>query len=419
MKKISIILALILALGLVHAKILITEVYYDPVQTETGGEAVLLFNPENLSVEIGDWFLRTKSSTKDSTIPSGTILKPFGYYLLADAGWNLSKDDSSWPYASHEEAITLSNSDSGVAIVNPEGIVVDSVGWGNPDEIPAGLFEGIPTTGVPQGESIQRKKIDGIYLDSDDNSEDFFGAMPLFYSIANSPSLQYIDVIINLTGSIRIKKAEILDDDFNESGIQILPFPGANRSLSLIAEIEGQYTSVYAYFLSEIYNFTNFSIINGTIFANASIDIPFYQHAGNYSVEIIAENSAGEKDKLTVDFEILEISGISIEKKELTLNGFNSSVSTAITNIGNSKVSIELSSTNFSSEQKQIPAMQLGFKLKSQKDGGIKEGNFSEKMQNTNFSLYPSDVAIFELLLNVQNASKEVYKGKVFITGTK
>jgi len=402
----------------VQAKVLITEVYYDPIQTETGGEAVLLFNPENLSVEIGDWFLRTKSSTKDSTIPSGTTLKPFGYYLIADVGWNLSKDDSSWPYANHEEAITLSNSDSGVAIVNPEGIVVDSIGWGNPDEIPAGLFEGIPTTGVAQGESIQRKKIDGIYLDSDDNFEDFFGAMPVFYSIANSPSQQYIDVIINLTGSIRIKKAEILDDDYNETGIQILPFPGANRSLSLIAEIEGQYTSVYAYFLSEIYNFTNYSDANGSTSANATINIPFYQRPGNYSIEIIAENAAGEKDSTMLTIQIMEIIGISLEKTELVLNGFNSSASTRITNIGNTKVSIELSSTNFSSEKTHIPSENVGYILQSAAND-IQKGNFSEKMQNTGFSLNPSNFATFELLLNVQNASKEVYKGKVFITGTK
>src|SRR3989338_855401 len=54
--------------------IVIHQVLYDPITSETGGEAIELFNNQNKSIDISRWIIKTKSSETDATIPSGTIL---------------------------------------------------------------------------------------------------------------------------------------------------------------------------------------------------------------------------------------------------------------------------------------------------------------------------------------------------------
>ena len=92
-------------------------------------------------------------------------------YLIADAGFSTGKDNLSWPAADLEDEIALRNGD-GWCRLNNSGSIVDTVGWGT------------ATTNEPQnaakpaeGESIERKSLNGGYApaqDTNDNSIDFF-----------------------------------------------------------------------------------------------------------------------------------------------------------------------------------------------------------------------------------------------------
>ncbi len=166
MKYLKYLLWLVLFAPLASANVMISQVLYDPVGTESGGEAVELKNDGSSAVDISGWVLSTESSATDATIPPNTVLQPGKAFLVADEGWNSSKDDSGWRAADYEEKITLGNSDSGIALIN-NGSVVDAVGWGDKDGIDSSLYEGSPASLVSVGKALLRTQ------DTDDNSNDF------------------------------------------------------------------------------------------------------------------------------------------------------------------------------------------------------------------------------------------------------
>jgi len=155
------------------ASVVINQVLYDPIGTESGGEAVELLNNGASAVDISGWVLKTESSDSDATIPAATVLQPGQTFLIADAGWNANKDDSSWKSADYEEKITLGNSDSGIALLS-NATIIDAVGWGDEEGIEVGLFKGSPAAMVPAGKALLRTS------DTSDNSKDFIEAVPDF-----------------------------------------------------------------------------------------------------------------------------------------------------------------------------------------------------------------------------------------------
>ncbi|MFH1063594.1 MAG: lamin tail domain-containing protein [Candidatus Woesearchaeota archaeon] len=55
--------------------VVISEVLYDPIITETGGEAVEIYNPTAAPIDISGYVIRTESSATDATVPDGTLLR--------------------------------------------------------------------------------------------------------------------------------------------------------------------------------------------------------------------------------------------------------------------------------------------------------------------------------------------------------
>ena len=72
----------------------------NPAGSDEGNEWVTLYNPSNESVGIGNWVLEPSEGEKE-TIPEGTILYPFAYYVYTPPYQWLDNSD---------EAITLSDS---------------------------------------------------------------------------------------------------------------------------------------------------------------------------------------------------------------------------------------------------------------------------------------------------------------------
>lgn len=72
----------------------------NPAGSDEGNEWVTLYNPPNDSVEIGNWTLETADGERE-TIPEGTTLYPFAYYVYSPPYQWLDNTD---------EAIILSDS---------------------------------------------------------------------------------------------------------------------------------------------------------------------------------------------------------------------------------------------------------------------------------------------------------------------
>ncbi len=131
--KIKYLLAFLLLVPCVSADIVIQQVLYDPLN-ENGGEAVELKNTGSQPVDISGWTISTVSSLNDATIPEGSVILPGRTFLVADSGWSEKRDNPSWKLADYEEAITLSNTNGGVALIKGND-TIDSLCWGETDEL--------------------------------------------------------------------------------------------------------------------------------------------------------------------------------------------------------------------------------------------------------------------------------------------
>jgi len=174
MKKLQLFQLLISAILLsqcVFAGVEIYQVLYDPLGSENGGEAILLYNQGSSEVNISSWFISSGASDKDATLPSETFIYGESYYLIADSGWSAEKDNASWPDADYEETLNFYNSDSGITLKDASGNIIDSVGWGNPQD---GFFDGSPAADVSEGKALLRTGSSG------NNANDFIEAKPNF-----------------------------------------------------------------------------------------------------------------------------------------------------------------------------------------------------------------------------------------------
>ncbi len=356
--------------------VIITEVLYDPVSSETGGEAVQIYNPAANPIDISGWVLSTETSANDAIIPVNTILPPNSYYLIADLGWSSLKDNSSWPNANHEEAITLANADAGVAIMNGTA-AIDAVGWGNPANITSSLFEGIPANSTAQGKALKRK-FSTEYIDTNNNSGDFYSATPSFSSPLTAESGDSISVYAIVEGAYPvIEKIAIADEDSTAEGVQVYPAPKQYKKVLLAAQVSDTDVSdidgAYAEFNSVIYALNKTIINSTTVSFSAYLEIPFFLNPRNYSVRVRALDFSNLESNSTADFEYLPLIGIEIDASSLTFNALPgktvqiagdtdlSSNNLTIRNIGNTLVDVKVSGTDLINGGSKINASSIKY----------------------------------------------------------
>ncbi|MBN2112270.1 lamin tail domain-containing protein [Candidatus Woesearchaeota archaeon] len=320
------------------ASVVISQVLYNPLNSESGGEAVEIHNNGNEDIAISGWVLATESTMNDAVIPENTIICPGCYYLIADSGWNESKDSQSWPDADLEEPITMSNTDSGVALTK-NGSIVDAVGWGNPDEINDGLFEGTPANNAEEGKSLLREG------DTNNNIDDFIEAEPFFRSSSDlgtgkdSEEIGISFEVLNATAQI---PATIDLVNISEGRI-INPVPGGAAEITVNAQITGQdINKVTATLAGETAVLSKAKEVNATtsVFSGA-LSLEHYMPPGEYSIEI---NADGEKAEISFEYE--ELVAIQIDKETLDFGkieaGKDYVSEVRIRNIGNKVVDIGL-----------------------------------------------------------------------------
>jgi len=190
----------LLLLPCVSAELVISKVLSDPINTESGGEAVEIKNAGNSSASLAGVVLATTSSMSDAAFP-GQVLLPGERFLIADEGWDEHKDDPQWRSADYTEKITLGNANAGVALIHNE-TVLDAIGWGEEEE----LLEQTPTTPAGPGKCLTR------IADSNNNAEDVVeGDCAFFEGI----------VVMVETAIEQGFSAWVVNDASNDSGVQV------------------------------------------------------------------------------------------------------------------------------------------------------------------------------------------------------
>jgi len=360
--------------------LLISQVLYIPAGTNSGGEAVELYNPASSSVDISGWVLATETSPTDATMPDNAVICGGCYYLVADVGWSVSKDGPSWPNADYEEAITLANSDAGVALKDKNGTIMDAVGWGNPVNIGAGLYEGTPSNGSASGNSLIRKTASGSYVDTNNNANDFVDAVPVFHNSSSSVAAAgnaEIRLTIIVSGSApAIKGLSILaDDDQLLPGTQISPVPKSNRTVTVEAVVSD------ANGVSDISNvslsvpatitMTKKQDINATAAVyTASFNLSSSLPPGNRTLTATATDASGLSSASSTSFEYLSLIAFETDSSSLVLlaapgisaeSGSSEAANITLVNSGNVELDFEIWATNFTSHAGTIAASNLQY----------------------------------------------------------
>ncbi len=437
----AIILASLLS-GIVYAAadtILISQAIYNPAGTNSGGEAVELYNPGTTSVNLTGWVVATETSPTDATLPQGAIICGGCYYLVADGNWSNARDNATWANADYEEAITLANSDAGVALKDSNGTPMDAVGWGNPASIGSGLFEGSPHPGSSAGNSLLRKIVNGSYIDTNNNSNDFIDSTPNFRNSSSVSQSAHnngeIVIIIAVTGSgPAISTVSILtDDDPFLSGSQVSPVPKGNKTVSLetvVSDLNGvsDVSSVAAGFNGANFTMAKKSDINSTAgIYSASFNLSSSFAPGNYTVTVTAIDNSGFASSSSASFEYLTMAAVDVDAASILFNaapgltyevsGDQSSSTTAnitVLNAGNVALDFDVSSTNFTWGASFIAASRLQYAFNGNYTNVAVAGNMTNLKQRKDVNLNPGLRAGLSLRLNVPLAtSPGNYSGKI------
>ncbi len=136
----------------------------------TSDDFVKIYNPTQSDVTIGGWKLRKKSSTgTDSSLrefPAESVIAAGGYFTWASSANGFAQ--SIGADVSSTGTLAVNNS---VALLTNDGTQVDAVAWGNGANQ---YVEGAPYPENPgANQALQRKFIDGVVVDTDNNNNDF------------------------------------------------------------------------------------------------------------------------------------------------------------------------------------------------------------------------------------------------------
>lgn len=422
-KSLFLLLAMIMFSQFALGEVLITEVLYDPVNTENGGEAVLLYNTGTSSVDVSGWTLSTSASVSDATLPPNTQILPGGYLLIADSGFSLDKDESSWPDADHEENLILSNSDDGVALKDGN-TVIDAVGWGDATNIDSSLYEGTPHTGTVEGESLRRTDS----LDTNDNSVDFVAGKPVFFSSSSSSDDSSLELVVDLEVEVtdnkpEIKSVEILTDDNNsKEGSQINPIAGSEKTFEVevvaydadnSSEIVSGNLAVdgKSFSLVEVSSNNTYKVFRGNVSMN------YYDLTGNYNITatiIDYDSSNVEKDV------VFEYTALAAMEADTSLSfevapGNNSVESITLRNLGNQDIALKVKGSELVKGSDTITVDSVSYST----NGFVTEQNVSETYAETGEVLHPNSTTNIDLkIVTGAKTSKGIYTGQFFIGGT-
>lgn len=318
----------------------INQVLYDPSGSEITGEAIEFYNPSSMDVDISGWVIATETSQKDAVIPANSIIRADGYFLVADEGWNTT--NSSWRNADYEEKITMNNANSGIALKDANGTVLDAVGWGNASGISNNMYEGTPAKDAAEGKVLLRTK------DTGNNADDFTEADPDF----SDPNAIRISVnVSDNSSSGEVSSARIeLDDVSGEEGTQIKPVSGGKKQVKIVVVAPNGATAT---FLNQTIEFDKVdeNTYEGILGLDSSLA------PGAYTIDI---NDGQEQ----IEFEYLALMDLRVQANKISFKAVPgketiTEKSAVIKNTGNVEFSIIFGSSDLKSGNSSISADNL------------------------------------------------------------
>ncbi|MFH1399221.1 MAG: lamin tail domain-containing protein [Candidatus Woesearchaeota archaeon] len=426
MKKI-LLFVLITLIPYVSAEVFITQVLYDPETSELDTEFVEIFNNGTTNIDITGWKLNT--TTIQATIPAA-IIKAEGYFLIAD------EDDSgawpnNWPNPDLEDEITLSNTNSGVQLLDANGNKIDIVGWGNPL-----IFEGTPATAAAEGQAIVRKKVNDSYLDTNNNSNDFTVQQPM---PRNSNSTRQNTLEITLEASVSgnppvITLLNITPDESQTEGIQIFPVPGKNKTITvnaIITDINDDLQTVLAEINSKNYTLELVSQLNTTqAHYQAAIQFPFYQAPMVYVVKVTASDTSGDVTA-SINFTYESLTAFEADCTDIlftlgsggyseVLGDLNMSTisNPTLRNLGNTPLDFMVAGNDLKSTHDSIPVSNIAYTFLDNDYNSSVAGTLHQAPSLVMVNLQPAQLRELTLRLSVPpTASIGNYYGSLSITG--
>ncbi|MEK7212168.1 MAG: lamin tail domain-containing protein [Patescibacteria group bacterium] len=110
------------------AQVLISEILYDAVGSDTGKEFVELYNPTQSDIDVSGWLLKkdgTSLASIGSKTEDQTIIKTGGFFLIGLNGYN------GIPAADVVRSSSLPNTSATVTLYNAGGDIIDSLSYNN------------------------------------------------------------------------------------------------------------------------------------------------------------------------------------------------------------------------------------------------------------------------------------------------
>ncbi len=427
--------------------VIISQVLYDPIISDTYGEAVELYNPTSSTIDISNYIIKTTSSAADATIPLNTFMQPNSYFLITDINFNNYKDNESFPNPDYQESITLSNSNSGVALIH-NNLTIDAIGWGNSSP----LFESAPAPEVQQGKSLRRLTL----TDTDNNLLDFSESAVILH---NSTSLIQINpqnqteqnstINETLTNSTEINESNffnvtlevnnstpsILNYSFSEDvladeGYQILPEPAKTKTTLLvvtISEKDGFFDieDINAIFNDEQLEYSTTEINETAFNIEFELNLPYYLEPKTYSINVSVKDKSNTFASQEIQFEYLSILSIDLDSSNLIFNEGSTTVlgdsltstvnKPTIQNTGNVALNLGVSANNFTSGTNLLPASILSY-------GFSQTETFPSIMKNTLsvtvLNITPTNSIPLSFKISIpETAVKGSYTTKVLVAG--
>jgi len=149
--------------------LIITEVKVRGVSPDNS--FIRIHNPTGREIDVSGFRLRKKSSTGREyslrVFPSGSSISSGGYFLWANSRGNYHLEADSDVYSTASIA-----SNNSVALVSPEGKIIDALAWGEGENQ---FKKGDPFPQNPsEDQTIKRREENGSYRNTGNNSRDFY-----------------------------------------------------------------------------------------------------------------------------------------------------------------------------------------------------------------------------------------------------
>jgi len=430
--------------------ILISEVVYNPLTTESGGEAVQLFNPTKEIINLSGYILKTQTSDVDVTLPLGAFIQPHGYYLIADAGWTSYKDNNSFSNADYEEAFTLTNTNGGVALLF-NGTVLDILGWGNTSLIGKNLYEGNPALEIKEGMSLKRND---LFQEKNNNSFDFIESYPQLFNSSSffkdNPTDSYLNNLsennlvslkVNINNQVPTLNFTRFNNNFSLTSLQVFPFPGMQRIINfsfVVQDLNGiEDLNNITLFVRGPRNYSKVLFVSSedSLVYKESFSLAYYDEPGTYTIFATIFDQGGLSTSQNLSFEYLPMTALFLDTttlsfgnvslgKETVLLGddlLDTTDAPTLRNIGNTNISLFLSGTDLKKDNKTIGVSNLTYAFENDFEGDY-SGVLSLQFQRLAFSFVSgadSSLALGFKLFVPKTAANGEYVGTVKIVAVK